>query len=68
MSVLASADPQSVPDHIRISGDAKSPRELAKIMGRESGEEIQVKGGNFEENRAKANSKPNDLAYTFYLR
>lgn len=48
MSVLATNDPASVPDHIRLSGDAKSFNEIADLMSKESGEAIEVKGGDYE--------------------
>jgi len=42
LSVRAVENPSEVPDHVRISGDAKSFQEIAEIMGRESGVEIKV--------------------------
>lgn len=42
LAVLAVNDPSSVPDHVNVSGDAKSIKELAEIFSRESGEKFQV--------------------------
>ncbi|KAG8859710.1 hypothetical protein FRB96_004284 [Tulasnella sp. 330] len=42
LSTLAVADPQSVPDDVRISGDNKSWNELADIVGRATGKTIKV--------------------------
>ncbi|KAG8855824.1 hypothetical protein FRB96_006646 [Tulasnella sp. 330] len=42
LSVLAVADPTSVPDAVRISGENRSINELAEIVGRATGKKIKV--------------------------
>ncbi|KAG8995392.1 hypothetical protein FRB94_009183 [Tulasnella sp. JGI-2019a] len=42
LSTLAVADPTSVPDLVRISSDNRSFKELAEIVGRETGKKINV--------------------------
>ncbi|KAG8921180.1 hypothetical protein FRC01_000377 [Tulasnella sp. 417] len=52
ISVLAAADPASVPDHARISGSSISYRDLAQLVGRVRGEEIKVETMGEEEAKA----------------
>ncbi|KAG8859709.1 hypothetical protein FRB96_004283 [Tulasnella sp. 330] len=42
LSILAAADPKSVPDDVRISGDNKSINELAEIVSKATGKTIKV--------------------------
>lgn len=42
LSILAVADPTSVPDEVRISGDNRSFNELAEIVGQAVGKKIKV--------------------------
>lgn len=49
LSLLAAKDPVSVPDQIRLHGDAKSYKEIAEIMSRECGETIKVSEENADE-------------------
>ncbi|KAG8986573.1 hypothetical protein FRB94_006170 [Tulasnella sp. JGI-2019a] len=52
LALLAMNDPNSVPDEVQISGDAKSYRKLVGIMGSESGEKIDVTKQNVDEYKA----------------
>lgn len=61
LAILAANDPTSVPDRVRLSGDAKSYQELADIFSRENGEEIKVSEESVEEftaNMDKENMDP----------
>ncbi|KAG8882833.1 hypothetical protein FRB97_007657 [Tulasnella sp. 331] len=42
LSILAVADSKSVPDQVRISGDNKSFKELAEVVGQATGKTIKV--------------------------
>ncbi|KAG9004674.1 hypothetical protein FRB94_002516 [Tulasnella sp. JGI-2019a] len=52
LALLAVGDPNSVPNEVRISGDAKSYQELASIMGSESDEKIDITEQNVDEYKA----------------
>ncbi|KAG9046511.1 hypothetical protein FS837_004261 [Tulasnella sp. UAMH 9824] len=52
ISVLAAADPTSVPDHARISGSSISLRGLAQLVSQVRGEEIKVETMGEEEAKA----------------
>ena len=43
LSLLALENPASVPDSVRLNGDARSFREIAEIVEKETGKTIQVK-------------------------
>lgn len=58
LSILATANPASVPDHVRIFGDCKSTQEIAAIIGKESGESIEVKGDNYTQKKAEFEATP----------
>lgn len=57
LSILAAANPNSVPDHVRISGDAKAPNEVAELMQKESGQKVEVKGGDYQAIKEEFTSK-----------
>lgn len=61
LSLLAIENPGSVPDHIRLSGDAVSIAGLAKIVGDERGETIEVKTTDAAETKQKFIDNPADL-------
>jgi len=63
--LLALNNPASVPDVVIISGDAKSYQEIAEIVGRERGEEIQIVEESPEQN--KPGSDP-AAQFAFFLR
>ncbi|KAG8864086.1 hypothetical protein FRB96_006959 [Tulasnella sp. 330] len=62
LSLLAAGDPNSVPDHVRINGDAKPYEELAEIMGAESGEKIDVTEQDVDEYKASLGPEGGDPA------
>ena len=45
LSILAAANPQSVPDFVHISGDVTSLKRVADKVGEIMGEPIQMHGG-----------------------
>jgi len=57
LAINAFADPNSVPNELRISGDVKSYREVAEIVGRQMGETIEVKGLDWETKRAEVDAE-----------
>lgn len=61
LSVLAADSPTSVPDHVRLSGDAVSFTDLARIVGSERGETIEVKTQSAAETKQKLLDNPADL-------
>lgn len=61
LSILALENPAAVPDHIRLSGDAVSIADLAKIVGEERGETIEVKTTDAAETKQKFIDNPADL-------
>ncbi|KAG8913426.1 hypothetical protein FRC00_002428 [Tulasnella sp. 408] len=61
LSILASDNPSSVPDYVRLSGDAVSFADLAKIVGDERGETIEVKSTSAAETKQKLIDNPADL-------
>lgn len=72
LAVLATQDPANVPDHVRISGDAKSFAELAEIMGAESGDKIVVEEIDWNQFKDKLDreqgGKGNPLGYLRLVR
>lgn len=61
LSVLAVENPASVPDHVRLSGDAVSIADLAKLVGEARGETIEVKTTDAAETKQKVIDNPADL-------
>ncbi|KAG8938175.1 hypothetical protein FRC04_009318 [Tulasnella sp. 424] len=61
LSILAADSPTSVPDHVRLSGDAVSFTDLARIVGSERGETIEVKTQSAAETKQKLLDNPADL-------
>jgi hypothetical protein len=53
----AVVDRNSVPNEIRISGDVKSYKEIAEIVGHQRGETIQVKGLDWDAKQAELDEK-----------
>ena len=64
LSVMAVRNPTSVPDHVKICGDAKSWKELAEILGKEVGEKIECKAIPLDEYMQTAEAK----GFVAYLR
>ncbi|KIO26435.1 hypothetical protein M407DRAFT_24284 [Tulasnella calospora MUT 4182] len=60
-SILAAENPASVPDHVRLSGDAVSFAELATVVGNERGETIEVKSTSAAETKQKLIDNPADF-------
>jgi len=60
LSILAVQNPSSVPDRLRISGDAVSTEEFAEIFTKESGDKVEVKVVDAAE--FNANLKPENFA------
>ena len=56
LSIMAAADRNSVPDRVRINGDAKSYNEVANILRQELGVDIAVKSIDPEEYNKVAES------------
>lgn len=61
LSVLAVENPASVPDHVRLSGDAVSIADLAKLVGEVRGETLEVKTTDAAETKQKFIDNPADL-------
>ncbi|KAG9019440.1 hypothetical protein FRB90_002263 [Tulasnella sp. 427] len=61
LSILATENPASVPDQVRLSGDAVSIAELAQIVGKERAETIEVKTTDAAEMKRKFSENPADL-------
>lgn len=69
LSLLAVENPSSVPDHVRISGDAKSTDELAAIFGQESGDKITTQGLDRATKKAEIDALSHGKGYQIeYLR
>ena len=62
LAVLSTADPDSVPDHVRVCGEAKSVNEIAKIIGEESGETIKVESVDPVQFKESINAETSDPA------
>ncbi|KAG8920077.1 hypothetical protein FRC01_000942 [Tulasnella sp. 417] len=61
LSSLAAENPTSISDHVRLSGDAVYFADLAKIVGDERGEVIEVTSTSAEETKQKLLDNPADL-------
>lgn len=53
VAALAVMDPQSLPDDIRIMGDARSANEIAELMGKAGAGDIEVTSIDYDEYRKK---------------
>ncbi|KIO31662.1 hypothetical protein M407DRAFT_4953 [Tulasnella calospora MUT 4182] len=66
LAILAVQDPSSVPDHARLNGTAFSMAELAELVGKEQGSQIQVNFGDLEAVKAKIENEDDKIALALY--
>ncbi|KAG8914161.1 hypothetical protein FRC01_004197 [Tulasnella sp. 417] len=66
LAILAVHDPSSVPDHARLNGTAFSMAELAELVGKEQGAQIQINVGDLEAVKTKIENENDKIALALY--
>lgn len=66
LAILAVQDPNSVPDHARLNGTSASVVELAELIGKENGAQIQISVGDIEAVKAKIENEKDKIALARY--
>lgn len=61
-AVLATQDPSSVPDHVRLSAGAISWVDLAELIGKERGENITINIGDINVIKEKIEKEDDKLS------